>query len=471
MMKIFSIYVFISCFSIIVHAESKKPNFVFFLVDDMGWGDLGAYGSKLHETPNIDKLALDGMKFTQAYSACTVCSPSRAAIITGRYPGRLHLTDWIAGHNRPKAKLKVPNWKMEIDHGRVTMPEALKVAGYSTEFIGKWHLMPHLEKEKMKQHFPENHGFDINIGGREWGQPKGRGKYFFPFDMPNIEGEEGDYLTDVLTDKAVEFIDGQSAEKPFLLYFSYYVVHGPLMAKKEYVQKYKKKLAAGDYKQKNPVYAGMMQSLDDSVGRVLEALEKNGLSENTIVIFTADNGGTNDTKSGGLRGHKGLSYEGGTRVANIIKWPGSVKAGSSCDVPVVGTDFYPTILEMAGLKQKPEEHKDGLSMVPLLKQTGTLDRETLYWHYPHYHKTLPYAAVRHKDYKLIEFFEDGKLELYDLKKDSKESVDLSKLMPEKTQELLAMMKTWRQDVNAQMMTENPDYDPNAKKNKKSKRKK
>lgn len=453
-------------FLLISATAAKKPNFVFFLVDDMGWGDVGAYGSKLHETPNIDSIARDGMKFTNGYAACTVCSPSRAAILTGRYPGRLHLTDWIAGHGKANPKLNIPDWKMFIDHERITLPEALKEGGYNTAFVGKWHLMPHKDKEKMKEHFPESHGFDINIGGREWGQPKGRGKYFFPFDMPNVEGKKGDYLTDVLTDSAVDFVNKQSEEKPFLLYFSYYVVHGPIMAKKEYVEKYKKKLTGGTYKQTNAAYAGMMQSLDDSVGRVLDALKKKGFEENTIVIFTADNGGTTEAKNGGLRGTKALSYEGGTREAFIIKWPGHAKAGSVCDTPVIGTDFYPTMLEMAGLPQKPQEHKDGLSLVPLLKQSGGINRDVLYWHYPHYHKTTPYGAIRYKNYKLIEFFEDGKLELYDLEKDQSEQNDLAQSLPEKTQELHAMLKKWRTEVNAQMPTVNPNYDPNLKKGKK-----
>jgi arylsulfatase A len=457
-----------------VGAADKKPNFVFFLVDDMGWGDLGCYGSKLHETPHIDKISTEGMKFTQGYSACTVCSPSRAAILTGRYPGRLHLTDWIAGHRRSNAKLKIPDWQMYMDHDRTTLPEALKEADYNTAFVGKWHIMPNNDKSNIAKHFPTSHGFDKNYGGREWGQPKGPGKYFYPFGMPNVEGEKGDYLTDVLTDNAVDFVNKQTEEKPFLLYFSYYVVHGPIMAKKEYVDKYKAKLAAGKYIQKNPTYAGMMQSLDDSVGRVLEAVKKKGFEDNTIVIFTADNGGVSQTSSGGLRGAKALSYEGGTREAFLIKWPGVVKAGSVCNEPVIGTDFYPTMLEMAGLPLKKDEHKDGLSLLPLLKQSGSLSRDNLYWHYPHYHKTKPYGAIRHKDYKLIEFFEDGKLELYDLKKDMAESKDLSQKMPEKTQELYAMMKKWRSDVGAQMPTTNPDYDlnkPAGKKKKKKKRKK
>ncbi len=454
----FSIIIFLvlSFFSI-SHASDKKLNFVVFLVDDMGWGDIACYGSKLHETPNIDTLATDGMKFTQGYSACTVCSPSRAAIMTGQYPGRLKLTDWIAGHGRPFAKLKIPDWQMYMDHSHTTLAEAFKEADYTTAFVGKWHLMPHKDKDITNDHIPEKHGFDYNYGGREWGQPKGKGKYFYPFDMPNVEGKEGDYLTDVLTDHAVDFIV-KHKEDPFLLYFSYYTLHGPIMAKPEYHEKYKAKLASGDYIQKDAKYAGMVQSLDDSVGRVLDTLKAQGLEENTVIIFTADNGGTNESKSGGLRGHKGLSYEGGTREAFLVKWPGVINPGSVSDDAVIGMDIYPTMLEMAGLEAKPKQHVDGLSIVPLLKQNASLNRDTLYWHYPHYHKTLPYGAIRHKDFKLIEFFEDGKLELYDLKSDSAERKNLAESYPEKAQELHVMLKKWRSDVGAQMMITNPNYD-------------
>ena len=469
-MRKFFLLLFIFQFQLIA---ADKPNFVFFLIDDMGRADIGAYGSKFHETPNIDKIAADGMKFMNGYSACTVCSPSRAAIITGQYPGRLHLTDWIAGHNKGVPKLKIPDWKMYMDHSLTTMPEALKEAGYNTAFIGKWHLMPYKDPKIFKKHFPEDHGFDVNIGGREWGQPKGRGKFFFPFDMPNVEGKKGDYLTDVLTDKAVEYINKQSADKPFLLYFSYYVLHGPLMTKKDYLKKYETKLAGAKYVQNRPVYAGMAQSMDESVGRVLKAIKDKGFEDNTVVIFTADNGGVVNSSSGGLRGAKALSYEGGTRVATLVKWPGVVKAGSTSDVPVIGMDFYPTMLSMAGLALRPKDHIDGMDITPALKG-GNIKRDSLYWHYPHYHKTKPYGAIRYKNYKLIEFFEDGNLELYDLKNDEAETKNLATAQPEKAQQLLKKLKDWRKSVNAQMMTPNPAYDPNkppVKKKKKPKKKK
>ena len=444
-------------------APAKPPNFVFFLTDDLGWGDLGCFGSDFHETPNLDRLCAEGMKFNQAYSACTVCSPSRAAIMTGKYPARTHITDWIAGHRKPFAKLAVPDWQMYLGHDEITIAEALKDAGYATQFAGKWHLTK-LDPELREDGYPDRHGFDGNAGGREWGQPKGKGKYFHPWDMPGLDGgKEGDYLTDRLADEAEAFIDAEK-DKPFFLYMSFYAVHGPIMCKPELLKKYKDKLAAKpDTIQNNPAYAGMIESVDDCVGRIMARLRAHGLDDNTVVIFTGDNGGVRETSSGGLRGAKGYSHEGGTREPTIVKWPGGAKAGSQCDTPIIGMDFYPTMLDIAGLPARPKQHVDGLSIVPLLKQRGGLDRDTLYWHYPHYHKTMPYGAIRDKDWKLIEFFEEGDLELYNLEADPAESNNLAQSMPEKAQELLTKMRKWRKDVGAQMMTPNPNHDPSRSK--------
>lgn len=449
--------------SVIISSAAEKPNVVFLLVDDLGWGDFGAYGAKFYETPNIDKLAADGMLFKNAYAACTVCSPSRAAILSGCYPARLHLTDWIAGHNNPRAKLKIPDWKMKIDHERIVLPEALKEAGYATGFFGKWHLMPNGQPD-MQEHFPTDHGFDINIGGREWGQPKGKGKYFHPFDMPGMdEGKPGDYLTDKLTDKAIEFIGQNAGKKPFLLYFSYYTLHSPLMAPADRVEKYTKKAATFKNEKNellNPVRAGMVESLDISVGRLVAKLEQMGIADNTLIVLTGDNGGDHPETTGGLREYKGYSHEGAVREPLIMKWPGKIKAGSTNDEMVIGMDFYPTILEFAGLAAKPEQHADGVSLVPLLSGAKTeLDRDTLYWHYPHYHRTKPYGAIRQGDWKLIEFFEDGKLELFDLKNDPSETKDLAESNQEKAKQLLEKLKAWRISVKAQMMTPNPNYVP------------
>jgi len=445
------------------HAADRKPNFVFLLVDDLGWGDFGFNGAEFYETPNIDRLGSEGMRFNNGYAACTVCSPSRAAILTGRYPARLNLTDWITGHKRPYARLAVPDWETRIAHERVLLPEALKEGGYDTIFLGKWHLMP-IGKADFDRHYPTDHGFDVNIGGREWGQPKGRGKYFSPFDMPNLDdGEPGDFLTDRLTDAAIDYLDSRDRKKPFLMYFSYYTLHGPLMAPPELVKKYEAKAdrfenAKNEYL--DPRRAGMVEKLDDSIGRILSKLEKLGMADNTVVVLTGDNGGNYDETTAGLKGFKGFSHEGGVREPFVIKWPGRTRPGSQCDVPVIGTDFYPTLLEMAGLPPKPGEHVDGVSMVPLLTgKAKSLKRDNLYWHYPHYHRTDPYGAIRSGDWKLIEFFEDGKLELYHLGDDSNEIVNRAQQNPEKAQELLRQLKAWRTSVDAQKMTPNPDYDP------------
>jgi arylsulfatase A len=446
----------------------EQPNFVFLLVDDLGWGDFGCYGAEFYETPNIDRLADQGMRFTNGYAACTVCSPSRAAIMTGRYPARLKLTDWITGHKFPYAKLSVPEWNTRMEHERVTLPEALKEGGYQSIFLGKWHLMP-IGQPDFEEHFPTDHGFDINIGGREWGQPKGKGKYFSPFDMPNLsDGQPGDFLTDNLTDAAVDYLDSLENGQPFLMYFSYYTLHGPIMATPELVKKYEEKAKTFDNTKNewlNPKRAGMVESLDDSVGRIMDKLEAMGVAENTVIILTGDNGGDRDQTTAGLKGYKGFSHEGGVREPLIVKWPGNTEPGSTCDVPVIGTDFYPTMLEMAGLPLKPEEHMDGRSIVSLLKGKDCLGRDNLYWHYPHYHRTMPYGAVRSGNMKLIEFFEDGALELYDLKSDPNETSNLATQYPEKAQELLKQLKAWRASVGAQMMTPNPDYDPEKAKEK------
>ncbi|YCM42292.1 sulfatase [Verrucomicrobiaceae bacterium 227] len=452
----------------------EKPNFVFLLVDDLGWGDFGCYGANFYETPHIDKLAKDGMLFTNAYAACTVCSPSRAAVLSGCYPARLHLTDWIAGHKRNNAILNIPDWKMKLDHERVLLPEALKKAEYATAFFGKWHLMP-IGQDDFEKHYPTDHGFDINIGGREWGQPKGPGKYFSPFGMPGLDdGKKGDFLTDKLTDAAVAFMD-KKKDDPFLLYFSYYTLHGPIMAPANLVEKYTEKAKTFDNKKNenlNPKRAGMVEALDNSVGRIVAKLEELGIADNTVIILTGDNGGDYDNTTAGLRDYKGFSHEGGVREPFVAKWPGKIAPGSTCDEPVIGTDFYPTMLEMAGLPLTPEIHRDGVSILPLLDgSTKNLERDTLYWHYPHYHRTLPYGAIREGDWKLIEFFEEGTLELFNLKNDPNEKTDLAKKKPKKAQDLLKKLAAWRESVGAQMPTKNPNYDPkkaNAKKVKKKK---
>ena len=444
-----------------------KLNFVFFLVDDLGWTDVGCYGSTFYETPNIDRLAEQGMRFTDAYAACPVCSPTRASIMTGKYPARLHLTDWIPGHANPTAKLKIPDWTKYLDHGEITLAEAFKSAGYATCHIGKWHL-------GSEEYYPEKHGFDRNIAGYHAGAPP---TYFYPYKgklvygnakaagIPTLEeGIDGEYLTDRLTDEALTFIDSTKNE-PFFLYLSHYGVHTPIEEKKEMVEKFTAKIQPGN-PQDNPVYAAMIQSVDESVGRVLDKLDEMGIADNTVIIFMSDNGGligegkwTDVTSNLPLRSGKGTPYEGGVREPMIIRWPGVTEPGSICSDIVTSTDFYPTMLEMATIEGDPNQHTDGVSLVPLLRQTGTLDRDAVYWHYPHYHPlgSTPFGSVRTGDYKLIEFYEDSRVELYNLKDDIGEQDNLAEKMPDKADELLSMLDSWRKSVDAQMPVPNPEY--------------
>jgi len=427
----------------------QKPNFVFILIDDLGWTDLTCYGSQFYETPNIDKLASAGMKFTDAYAACPVCSPTRASILTGKYPARLNLTDWIPGHSRYNAKLVTPNFNQQLPLTEITIAEALKSAGYVSASIGKWHLGEEL-------FYPQKQGFDLNIGGTHKGQPP---SYFSPYKIPTIQdGPENEYLTDRLADEAIRFIE-TNQDKPFFLYWSHFAVHTPLQAKSKMIAKYQSKTEPGQA-QNNATYAAMIQSVDEAVGRVLAKLEQLKIAENTIVIFMSDNGGlARVTSNAPLRAGKGSAYEGGVREPMIICWPGVVQAGSICNVPVTSVDSYPTILEIAGIEPPSAMEIDGVSLVPLLKQRETLDREAIYWHYPHYHPggATPFSAVRKGDYKLIEFFEDGRLELYHLKHDISEANDLATQVPEKTAELHKLLKDWRKRMNAQIPSPNPDY--------------
>ncbi|MCP4711831.1 MAG: sulfatase [Planctomycetes bacterium] len=461
-------------------ATGKRPNFVFILIDDLGWMDVGYNGSKFYETPNIDKLAADGMSFTDAYAACPVCSPTRASIMSGKYPARLNITDWIGGGQ--KGMMLPAPYEHQLPLEEVTVAEMLQQAGYATGFIGKWHLGD-------EGYWPENQGFDLNIGGHSAGQPA---SYFYPYrratpskwDVPHLEGgAEGEYLTDRLTDESLKFIDANT-DRPFLLFLSHYAVHTPIQSKDELTQKYKAKLAAteppsGDshrdqsgygitkLHQDNAAYAGMMQSTDESVGRIIAKIDQLNLTENTVVIFMSDNGGlstlarseNSPTSNVPLRAGKGWLYEGGIREPMIIKWPGTIKPNSICHEVVTSTDFFPTMLEMAGLPQLPNQHPDGQSLMPLLQQKGLLNRQAIYWHFPHYHGSgnRPSGAVRAGDYKLIEWYEDGRVELFNLKNDLSETNNLAETMPPKTAELKQMLYDWRQQVDARMPKPNPDW--------------
>ncbi len=448
----------------------RPPNFVFFLIDDLGWKDLGCYGSTFHETPCIDRLAAQGMRFTSAYAACPVCSPTRASILTGKYPARLGITQWIGGPDAPTP------YRHYLPLEEVTIAEALKEAGYATGFVGKWHLS--MRDEDRQRYYPDRQGFDVNIGGDSFGSPP---TYFHPYQRGNraLEtmpegGSEGEYLTDRLTEESLKFLEANK-DRPFLLYLSHYAVHTPIESKQALAKKYEAKAERlpategprtttvyGQYKtrmvQDHPVYAAMVQSVDESVGRVVDKISALGLEQDTIVIFMSDNGGLSTVGREGptcnlpLRAGKGWLYEGGIRTPMLVKWPGVVEAGSVCQAPVTSTDFFPTMLEMAGLALRPEQHLDGMSLVPLLRGAETLERSAIYWHYPHYHGSgsRPSGAVRAGKYKLIEWYEDGRVELYDLEDDLAEQRDLAETRPEKAAELRRMLHTWRDKMDARM---------------------
>lgn len=431
-------------------APPTRPNIVFVLTDDLGWTDLSCFGSTFYETPNIDRLAAGGMKFTNAYSSCTVCSPTRASVLTGQYPARLHITDWIAGHVRPFARLSVPDWTMELSPEVSNIARVLKGAGYASASIGKWHLGP-------EACWPDKQGFDLNVAGCHRGQPP---SYFSPYKIEALtEGPAGEFLSDRLTSEALRFIE-QNKERPFFLYLPHYAVHTPLQAKPEVIAKYKAKAdpAAGHH---NAVYAGLIESVDDSVGRILDKLDELKLAENTIVVFTSDNGGLiGSTSNAPLRAGKGSAYEGGVRVPLIVRWPGVTPAGAVCHAPVISADFYPTLVAITGASAPASHAVDGESLVPLLRQTGPLNRDALYWHYPHYHPggATPYSAVREGDFRLVEFHEDGRVELYDLKNDVGESHDLASELSEKAAALREKLHAWRREVGAQMPSPNPNAD-------------
>jgi arylsulfatase A-like enzyme len=449
-------------------ADLTRPNIVFLLVDDLGWSDLGCYGSDLHETPNIDRLAAQGMRFTDAYAPAPVCSPTRAAIMTGEHPARLHMTIWREGANNPPSKFKVipPVTREDLPLEKITIAERLKEAGYATAHLGKWHLGDGF-------HYPETQGFDVNIGATHWGCPPTfyypyRGEMFGDYRyVPGLPiGKQGDYLTDQLTGEALKVIDSLK-DRPFYLYMAYYTVHFPIEGKQELVDRYRKKLKPG-LRHTNASYAAMVHSLDESVGRILDRLKKHGIDDNTIVFLTSDNGGFIGnwkeqpvvTNNAPLRSGKGSLYEGGIREPLLVRWPGVTKAGTVCSEPVVLTDTYRTIVQMAGL-DVPEKQlsNDGVSLTPLLRDSGAkLQRDTLYWHYPHYYSTTtPVTAIRDGDWKLLEYLEDGRLELYNLRDDLGETVNLAERLPERRNELAGKLRVWRKSVDAQMPARNPEF--------------
>ncbi|MFN3326440.1 MAG: sulfatase [Bryobacteraceae bacterium] len=434
-----------------------KLNFIVIFADDLGWADLGCYGSKVYETPNLDRLASEGVRFTNGYAACPVCSPTRASLLTGKYPARLHLTDWIPGRKQwPTAKLLTPAFEQQLPLEEVTIAEALKPAGYVSASIGKWHLGGH-------GFYPEAQGFDLNLGGTERGSPP---SYFAPYKIPGLDARsDGEYLTDHLTWRAERFIE-ENRGRPFFLYLPHFAVHTPLQAKEEMIARYGARIKPGDA-QNDPVYAAMVESLDEGVGRIQSKVRELGLEDRTVIVFVSDNGGLRYegsrrnavTSNAPLRAGKGHLYEGGIRVPLIVKWPGRIKAGAISDAPVSTIDLFPTILAMAGVRQ--QRPVDGVDLTPALTGSGRLRRNALYWHYPHYSNQggVPGAAVRIGNFKLIEFYEDMRLELYDLGEDIGEQRNLVQKLPGKAKELHRALVNWRRSVKAAMPSPNPAYDP------------
>ena len=451
----------------------KSPlNFVFFLIDDFGWMDIGANNPHcFYETPNIDRLARSGTNFTDGYAANPVCSPTRYSIMTGKYPSRVDATNWFSGKRSGRFNPAPLNDKMPLQEH--TLAEALKEHGYKTAFIGKWHL------GSEEKYWPENQGFDVNIGGWAVGSP--RGGYFAPFDNPRLgDYPEGSHLPKVLTDESLKLLERYRNE-PFLLYLAFYSVHTPLQGRDDLIAKYKAKrerLLDANEKEFGPeeqawpvnnkrqvrirqchaVYGAMVEAMDEQIGRVLDKLDELGIADHTAVVFMSDNGGLSTSEGSPtsnlpLRGGKGWLYEGGIREPFLIRWPGVTKPGYQCDVPVVSTDFYPTILDMAGLPLKKNQHLDGVSLVPLLKGRTRIERDAIYWHYPHYSNQggFPGGAIRMDDWKLIERLEDGQVHLYNLKLDIGERQDLASEYPQRVEQMRSKLHAWYKQVDAKFL--------------------
>ncbi len=430
------------------------PNVVLIYADDLGWRDLGVQGSRYYETPNIDRLAAQGMRFTEAYANAPNCAPSRAALISGQYAPRTGIYTVGTAERGPvesRALIPVEN-ETTLDLDVVTIAEVLAAAGYATGHAGKWHL-------GGEGFLPEDQGFAWSIAGNEAGAPP---DYFYPYArgdrrVPGLEGgAEGEYLPDRLVDESIDFINREQ-DGPFFLYLSHYTVHTPIQAKPEITERYRDKEPADGHE--NPTYAAMIESLDQGVGRILEALEQRGLSENTVVIFASDNGGFGPvTSMSPLRGSKGMLYEGGIRTPLIVRWPGQVEDGVTSRTPVIGLDLYPTLVELAGTNPPPDQPLDGVSLVPVLRGSSDVPERDLIWHFPAYlqadrsvvgtWRTTPASTLRRGRYKLIHFFEDERSEVYDLSVDASETNDLSTQRPELTEELLNGLQSWWADVDA-----------------------
>ena len=486
LLLVFTVF-FTSCQSSRSEESQEKPNFLFILTDDLGWRDLSIFGSYFYETPNIDAIAADGMRFTQAYAACPVCSPTRSSIMTGKYPARTDNTDWFGAPQpdnverhwtRDKPLLPAP-YKNYMDLEEKTIAESLKEAGYATFFAGKWHLGPDPE------YWPEHQGFDINKGGYSRGAPTRNDNangYFSPYGNPRLEdGPEGEYLPMRLAEETIRFIE-DNQENPFFAYLSFYSVHTPLMTTDELQKKYQSKKDQLGFEdqwgeegerqvrlvQNHPVYGGMVEAMDDAVGIVSEKLRELKLDDKTIVFFMSDNGGLSTseghpTSNLPLRAGKGWLYEGGIREPMFITWPGVTKPGSFSDIPVTSTDFYPTILEMAGMPLNPDQHKDGISLTTVLNGNNKLDREAIYWHYPHYGNQggSPGSVIREGNWKLIKWYEEGRpLELYNIKDDISEYHNVAEQYPERVNQMEQKLEDWLKQVDAKMPSPNPAHSSN-----------
>jgi len=494
--------------------KTEKPmNVVFFLVDDLGWSDIGCYGSSFYETPNIDRFAKDGVRFSSAYAACHVSSPSRASIMTGMYPASINLTDWLPGRRDfPFQKLKNVPIEQHLPYDGATIPAILQENGYRTALLGKWHLGEDSASTARQ-------GFDMHTPSG-WNKGWPNKSYFSPYGLEGLEdGPEGEYLTDRLTDEALKYME-ENKDQQFFLYLSHFATHDPIEGRPDLVEKYRKKLAQipkpqgpdfvmegnpdnapGEIQpvksyegyrifpdrtvqvkqhQDNIEFAAMVESMDESLGRVLNKLKELGIEDNTIVIFYSDNGGMGaanfynpdrvikeknldkafSSSNLPLRGAKGWLYEGGIRVPLIVKWPGKSLQGVVCDVPVTGPDFLPTILDMLGIPEQSKVKSDGVSFAPLLTGESKINRDAIFWHFPHYSNhgmQSPGGAVRCGDYKLLEYYENNTVQLFNLKNDMGEQYDLASSEPEKVNELREMLHNWRKQVNAKMMEPNPDY--------------
>lgn len=455
-------------------SKIKKQNVVFILVDDLGWTDLGYSGSTFHETPNIDAFSKTSIQFTNAYASASICSPTRAAIMTGKHPARVNITDWIPGYISENEKLKGPEDLFELPLSENTLAEVFKANGYKTFFAGKWHLGD-------TGYFPEDQGFEINIGGHHKGSPPGG--YYTPYKNPKLsDGPKGEYLTDRLTNESINFIEHNN-DNPFFLYLSYYTVHTPIQPNTTYIEKFKNKLSNLKIKdslyknegrgitllqQKDAAYASMLYALDKNIGKLINKLKEENLYDNTIIVFTSDNGGLSTvlrnkkqkppTSLTPLRAGKGWLYEGGIRIPLLIKPTQYKNKEKVIDDPVISHDLYPTLISLAGIKNQTNTI-DGIDLSPILIKDEAIDRKELFWHYPHYHASgwAPGAAILQDNWKLIEFYDSNHIELYDLSKDISESNDLSSSYPEKAKTLLNRLHELQKSVNANKVSVNPDY--------------